>query len=459
MIQGSLDQLHLGDLLQWIQMGGLTGRLTLSERFRRRHLDFIDGQIVYVSSTVPEERLASWLANEGRVPVDKLQHLLALSLLRRTLFTNLLIDRGGCSPDILKDSLTHLAQTITSRVLTASDVHFVLDPSYPVRQLLGLTLQVQPNSLVMEAARRSDETSSMPITDRDATLPLDDRGFDEFFWQLIREGIRDDDRVDGEQVAELQQQVRDIVSTLSEWLAAGPGLVPLPPNQASRIEERTPGNGRLDLAGLPHAAWNQMVLACSIRNQQLRRPETLHELTDLAADLDLWREMTDSTAWRRPHAGRIDEVTESATSEWCRTAEAAAPHMGVVPESARLAVHLTVVPTDVVLWVLTTLPVPHPRLRKTLLRELPRRLGRGLAQFSDFPAQFVELFDDQGVTPLGTCLDLGRQVLSTAHIWPVTLPVNESKILNVAPPAKLIRAAAAARQVIGETIPESAAAI
>ena len=113
----------------------------------------------------------------------------------------------------------------------------------------------------------------------------------------------------------------------------------------------------------------------------------------------------------------------------------------------------------VVLWVLTTLPVPHPRLRKTLLRELPRRLGRGLAQFSDFPEQFAQLFDDQGVTPLGTCLDLGRQVLSTAHIWPATLPANESRILNVAPPATLIRAAAAARQVSGLAVSDSAAAV
>jgi hypothetical protein len=459
MIQGSLDQLHLGDLLQWFQMGGLSGRLTLIERHQRRHLDLLDGQIVYVSSTVPEERLASWLAAEGLLPASTLRRVLAVSLLRRTLFTNLLIDNCGFSPDHLRKSLTRLAETITSRVLTAREVRFVLDPSYPVRQLLGLTLQVHPNSLVMEAARRTDESAPEPAVPRHAPLPLDDQGFEEFFWNLIRDGIPGDDRVDGEEVAQLQQQVREIVSTLSQWLSSGPGLVPLPPSQAARIAERTPGNGYIRLEGLPHATWNQMVLACSVRSPQLHPPLDFQQLSDEAADLDLWQEMISGPAWCRPEAGRIDEVTEGAVTDWSRAAEAAAPHIGISAEAARLAVHLAVVPTDLVLWVLTTLPVPHRRLRCTLVRELPRRLGQGLTQLSDFPDQFRELFDQLGVTPLGTCLDLGRQVLTTANLWPTTVPDNESRLLNVAAPATLIRAAAAARQVTGEVADESAAAV
>ena len=109
MIQGNLDRLHLGDLLQWLQLGRLNGRLTLLGRQSKRHLDFLDGNIVYVSSSVPQERLASWLANEGLLPVEQLRRLLGLSLLRRTLFTNLLIDRGGFSVDGLRGSLTRLA--------------------------------------------------------------------------------------------------------------------------------------------------------------------------------------------------------------------------------------------------------------------------------------------------------------------------------------------------------------
>ena len=458
MIQGTLDRLHLGDLLQWFQMGSLSGRLTLLEGQQRRHLDFLDGKIVYASSTVPEERLASWLATEGILPLSTLHRLLAVSLLRRTLFTNLLIERGGFSPEHLRNSLTRLAETITSRVLTAADVRFVLDPSYPVRQLLGLTLHVQPNSLVMEAARRSDEHGPDAAEERDLTLPTDDEGFESFFWQLIRDGVSADERVDGEQVARLQQQVRDIVGTLSDWVTSGSGLVPVPANQATRIAEWTRHDRGVDLVGLPHATWNQMVLACAIRSPHLQHPETLVDLLEQSSSLDLWPEMSDSSAWRRPTAGRIDEVTERAAVEWCRTAEAAASHLGVPLETVRLAVNLIVVPTDLVLWVLATLPIPHHRLRNTLLRVLPPRLGLGLAQLSDFPDQFRRLFELHSVTPLGTCLELGRQAIPSARVWPATVPDSESQLQAVATPATLIRAAAAVREASSPAPDSSVAA-
>jgi hypothetical protein len=459
MIQGNLDRLHLGDLLQWLQMGGLSGRLTLIERYRKRHIDLLDGQIVYISSTVPEERLASWIATEGLLPVALLRRLLAVSLLRRTLFTGLLIDRGGFSPDHLRGSLTRLAETITSRVLTAPQVRFELDPSYPVRQLLGMTLQVDPNILLMEAARRSDEHSDPPQRAEDTVLPFDGEAFDGFFWQLIRDGIPDSERVDGEQVVRLQQLLRDIMGTLSKWLVSGPGLVPLPPGQASRIWERARVGDRVDLVGLPHAVWNQMVFACSIRTPHLQHPETLGELVDLAAELDLWEEISSSELWRRPQAGRIDELTAGVAATWTRTAQAAAPHIGVTADVARLAVQLVVVPTDLVLWVLATLPVPHRRLRTTLLRELPRRIGRGLAELADFPEPLRGLFDSGGLTRLGACLHLGREVLPTAQVWPETVPEDESLLLNVASLATLTQAAAAAQQVLAGTSDSSVAAV
>jgi hypothetical protein len=194
-IQGSLDRLHLGDLLQWFQMGGLTGRLTLVEHHRRRHLDLLDGEVVYASSTVPEERLASWLAAEGVLPASLLRRLLAVSLLRRTLFTGLLIEQGGFSPEHLRSSLARLAETITSRVLSAREVRFELDPSYPVQRFLGMTLNVEPNTLIMEAARRSDEHNHLDQPAPDVELPFEGTAFDTFFWQLIQEQqTQDDDR-------------------------------------------------------------------------------------------------------------------------------------------------------------------------------------------------------------------------------------------------------------------------
>ncbi|HHQ47351.1 MAG TPA: DUF4388 domain-containing protein, partial [Acidobacteria bacterium] len=83
MIRGTLEQLHLGDLLQWLKMGGMTGRLTLWGEGRERRIDFMEGRIIFVSSMVPSERLASFMATRGILPVDELRNCLTTSLFQR----------------------------------------------------------------------------------------------------------------------------------------------------------------------------------------------------------------------------------------------------------------------------------------------------------------------------------------------------------------------------------------
>jgi hypothetical protein len=456
-IQGNLDRLHLGDLLQWLQLGRLNGRLTLLGRQSKRHLDFLDGNIVYVSSSVPQERLASWLANEGLLPVEQLRRLLGLSLLRRTLFTNLLIDRGGFSVDGLRGSLTRLAETITSRVLAAGQIRFVFDSEYPVAQLLGMTLKVEPNTLVLEAARRTDENGHDAPPEEFFPTEFSGEAFDSFFWDLIRNGISDGDRVDGEEIVEIQTAIRNILTVLADWLTSSPGLVPLPTSQASRVTKRLGTQEPADLEGLPHAVWNQMVLACCIRSPHLQPPETLPELAQFAAELDLWQEMFDNETWLRPSARRIDELVENAAVSWSAAATAAAPHCGVSPGAARLAAHLVTVPTDLVLWVLSTLPVSHPHLQRTLVRELPRRLGRSLAYMADFPPAIRQLFEGSLVTHLGACLHLGRDALPTSHVWPTTVPGDSDLLATMLPDGSLAEAAAAVRETIAKREPRPAA--
>lgn len=457
MIQGNLDRLHLGDLLQWLQLGRLNGRLTLIGPHSKRHLDFLDGQIVYVSSSVPQERLASWLATEGLLPVSQLRRLLGVSLLRRTLFTNLLVDRGGFSPEGLRRSLTRLAETITSRVLATGEVRFVFDPKYPVASLLGLTLRVEPNTLVLEAARRTDENGHDTPPEEFFPTEFSGEAFDVFFWDLIRNGISDGDRVDGEEMVQIQTAIRNILGVLADWLTSSPGLVPLPTSQASRVAQRLGQQEPVDLEGLPHAVWNQMVLACSIRSPHLEPPETLSELAQVAGELGLWQEMVDNETWLRPSARRIDELVEEAAVSWSAAATAAAPHCGVSPGAATLAAHLVTVPTDLVLWVLSTLPVSHPQLQRTLVRELPRRLGRSLAYMADFPPAIRQLFEGSLVTHLGACLHLGRDALPTAHVWPATVPGDSDLLAAMLPDGSLAAAAAAVRESIAKRDRHSAA--
>ena len=458
MIQGTLDRLHFGDLLQWLQMGGVSGRLTLRDTRGERRLDFNRGRVCYASSTLPEERLATWLATRSLVPVDELRRILAASMLRRAYFTDVLIAEGSVRKEGLRASLTELAETITSRILISQQMEFTFEPDHPVLNILDLSLDVEPSHLLLGAARRSDEDEVTDDDEGSYDLAFSGEAFESLFWELTRNGITGDDLVDGERMSELHDLVRDIVSTLSHWLAASPGLVPSPSGQIEDLASSVLGGEAVCLFGLPHVAWNQMVLACSLHSSNRGGPLTLGALEKDAGALDLWEEMTSSEYLRRPDAGRLDDFIGRGVAIWSRAAAAAAPHLGVDPKTATLAAHLTAVPTDLVLWVVTTLPVPHNGLRKTLLVELSRRVGSRLAHLADFPRVFREVLDPRKPTSLGACLHLGRECLPSTSTWPVTIPDDGECMLEIASASALALAADAAREVAEEAEIEIVAA-
>jgi hypothetical protein len=447
MIEGNLDRLHFGDLLQWFQMGGVSGRLILKDTRGERRLDFIDGRVCYASSTIPNERLATWLTKRSLIPVGELRRILATSMLRRALFTDLLIAEGRVSPEDLQASLTDLAEAITSRILISPEVSFEFVPNHPVLDILGLSLNVEPSHLLMEAARRSDEAEPGQEDRRSYELAFTGEAFEDLFWTMIRDGVSAEDAIGGDEMSRLHDLVRDIVSTIAQWLSSSPGLVPLPAGQIDGLIAPKENVTPFYLPGRPHAVWNQMVLACTVRNQSHPGPLTLGDLETIATDLDLWDEMVGSGFLRRPEAPKLDRLIRHVVATWSQTAAAAAPHLDVTPETASLAVHLVTVPTDLVLWVLTTFPVPHQRLRKTLLEHLSRRVGSRLAHLADFPSEIRRVLDPRSPTKLGACLQLGRECLPTAATWPPTIPGDSETMLEVASAAALALAADAAREV------------
>ncbi len=446
MIRGTLDRLHLGDLLQWFQMGALSGRLTLTQNHRERRVDFIDGKISYVSSLFPHERLATWFAKEGLLPPERLQYLLGVSLLRRTLFTNLITEDNELDTEELRRSLTRLGETIVSRLLFARQLDFVFDPAYPVHDLLNLSMNVDPHSLLMEAARRSDELTLEAGSEADDPLPHTGEAFDRFFWNIIREGVTGDELLDGEQIGELYQLVRNIMRTMAQWIASSPGLIPIPEVQADEIEGFLVNAQKVPLTGSPHAVWNQLVLCSSVRSSAIEGTLRFDALEECGERLGLWQEMVTGENWRRPHVGRLDQLTRDEARLWAKTSAAAGQAFGVDPQTAILAAHLMTVPCDLVLWVLSTLQVPHLRLRLTLLKELPIRLGAELASVADFPEAFRTLLSGQDNSPLAACLHIGRQFLESPQLWPETIDPEGEGLAGVFSKSKIKKATALAKK-------------
>lgn len=445
-IRGELDRLHLGDLLQWLQMGGLSGRLTLGGAGRERRLDFVDGRVVFVSSQVPEERLASWLAAHELVSSRDLRAAVANSLFRRVLLTDLLLKGGHITNAGLRSAVNRLAQSITASALQAGHMAFTFDPAFPVRDLLGLDLGLEPNQLLLEAARRTDEGPQEAVESEALELPFVGAAFEQFFWELLTEAIPSDAGAGGDELARCRALVRDVLGTLAQWLSTSPGLVPLPADQATAIAEQLGESDQPSLSGHPHAAWNAMVVACAVPDSDLPVPATLAELERAAGEIGLWSEMACGQTWHRPHAGRIDELTSSVAANWSQLAGAAAPALGLEPGAAELAAHLLVVPTDLVLWVLATVPIPRNELRLTLLRRLPHRLALGLGLRATFSETVRTVLAGDRATAAGVALHLARPFLDSAALWQDPVPEDESCLLEVAAASALAQAAGSIKE-------------
>jgi hypothetical protein len=192
-----------------------------------------------------------------------------------------------------------------------------------------------------------------------------------------------------------------------------------------------------------------MVLACSVRSPELSYPDSIGALEP--PDPEVWEAMVASDRWRRPASGQLDRLVPTAVTTWLRAAEAAAAALGEDPEMAALAIHLLAVPTDLVLWVLTTVPVGHQHLRQVLLRELPPRLGSALARRADLPTVFRELMEPEAHSRLGLCLDIGRQTLTSAQLWPATAPTDEAELRRIVAKRARTRATKAAWRAAAST--------
>lgn len=447
MIRGNLDRLHLGDLLHWLELGGQTGRLTLSDDGGERRLDFFHGRIVYVSSTVPEERLATWLARDGLLPATTVRRLLASAMLRHEVFTDVLLAERAITETALGASLIVLAELMMSRILDSTELRFELDPGHPIRDPSGLYLSLTPSRLLLDSARRMDESRDGQSIPESPALRLDEDAVEDFFWQLVQQGIPSDDPVDGDQLNALHDIIRNVMASLAQWSASSTGLVPQPADHGEIMAASLDTTGQVRLFGLPQATWNLMVLACSIRSPDLPPPLGLHAVDEFAASLELWPDLTDAKKWQRGRAGTLDRLTRRAAIVWSRGAAAAADVLGVNPGAAQLAAHLITVPTDLVLWVLAALPIPHKGIRRSLLTELPRRIGAGLGHLADFPTDLREVLECKIPTELGVCLHVSRSLIPSAAVWPMTVPSDED-VLEFATPQKLQQAATAARQAV-----------
>ena len=340
-IEGPLRELDIHDVFQLLDLSRKTGALRVTSGLRDNEgtVYFDSGQVVYASVRSNPHPLGAMLVRSGRLSERELARARATQLETRDgrRLGEVLIDEGLIAPRELERQLRLQIEAVVFELLSWREGFF----SFVEQDVAGLpadaTVRISAESLLMEAARRIDEWST--IADRvpdlsvvPALAAIDDAdaaplSLDGEAWEVLAEvdGMRDLRAI----AAALARSEFDIAMVAARLVQARVIRVGRPelergsgsdagPAQAERSmallaigdAEGALAEARLGIAADPHCAAVHVVAARAL--QRLGRAQECLEELRRAAQLDarasdIQRELGYAAA----RAGDLGEATAS----------------------------------------------------------------------------------------------------------------------------------------------------
>jgi len=384
-LSGTLDPLHLNDLLERLHMTRATGRLFLTAGAVTRTFDLAGGKVIFASSSRAAERLASWLLRRKLAPRAVLLRSLAISQIQGEPFTTVLLREAKVSREDVVAAGCALAVALTSRILREDRVFFRFDPSYPVRLGEAVSLELSSSQLVMEAAVSAD---SRPPTDHGETVPpeaLEPASVEALFWAMV--GDLAGTPMDPGELADAHETLLKVGELLGRWIRQGPPLIPLPPREAQRVGELLASGEAPALEDSPTLAWDFLALVNGLDSPGFSRASSFHEAWLLAGeDARLLAGMLlESSRWRREHESELDETFGRMALGRGAAARALASSLGLAEETAATAAVLPLVLLSLVLTALASGSLARPALQRAAVRRLLPVVGRAAGTASGLP--------------------------------------------------------------------------
>lgn len=162
-LSGTLDTFSLADLLQWLEINALSGRVTVTRSDVRRIVDLKEGNIVFVSSSRPEERLGTFLSANGVLPEEKVYDLLAENFVTGRNLTRLILDGKYLSRERLAESVEKLAVQILLDLFHWTGARFEFDPLFKTEDILHIHLSLRGQVLAFQGVKSVDDSARFRI--------------------------------------------------------------------------------------------------------------------------------------------------------------------------------------------------------------------------------------------------------------------------------------------------------
>ncbi len=155
---GNLDTFSLADLLQWLEINALSGRVTVQRSGVIRTIDLKGGAIVFVSSSKPEERLGTFLAHRSVLAERTVYELLAESFVSGRNLTRLIIERKLLTREKLAEAVETLATQVLLDLFHWRGASFEFDPHFRTEDLIRIHLSLRGQVLAFQGVKSLDDT-------------------------------------------------------------------------------------------------------------------------------------------------------------------------------------------------------------------------------------------------------------------------------------------------------------
>jgi tetratricopeptide (TPR) repeat protein len=158
-IKGSLREASLPDVLQLLSMGKKTGCLSIAHKSNFGYIYFDKGRISYASIVNRRDRLGDILVKNGDITQAQLDAAIqSQETHRNARIGDLLVAQGAITRDLLHEQLRSQIEEAVYFLFTWSEGSFNFEPDVnPDEQ--DVTVSINPESLLLEGARRVDEWS------------------------------------------------------------------------------------------------------------------------------------------------------------------------------------------------------------------------------------------------------------------------------------------------------------
>jgi tetratricopeptide (TPR) repeat protein len=176
-IKGSLKEASLADVCQLLALGQKSGCLSVTDRSRFGQIYFERGRITYAHIVNRRERLGDLMVRDGVLAADQLAAVLSRQSKEPSRRVGeLLVDAGSITTDTLAKYVRLQIEEAIYHLFTWTRGSFFFEPDEkpPAADIL---VSINPESLLLEAARRVDEWSQFEqkITSFDLIFEVDRR--------------------------------------------------------------------------------------------------------------------------------------------------------------------------------------------------------------------------------------------------------------------------------------------